>query len=113
MVEDEAFVALAIVAAFRRDGAVVVGPAATLDEAVSLARNEEVDAAVLDIDLGGFDVFPAADVLAERSVPFVFHTGHGLRDELKVQYPGVTVCKKPTPLPKLVDAVGRLVEQKD
>ncbi|GGY56596.1 response regulator [Parvularcula lutaonensis] len=113
MVEDEAFVALAIAGALEDEGAEVAGPAATIGEALDLAKDVPCDAAILDIDLGGIDVFPAADVLRAKRVPFLFHTGHGTRRELKRDYPGAPVCKKPMSIPDLVGQVARLIEGGD
>ena len=52
-----------------------VGPAATLPQALELARTERVDAALLDVDLRGEQVFAVADMLKARGVPFMFVTG--------------------------------------
>ncbi|MDP3382909.1 MAG: hypothetical protein Q8S47_06260, partial [Phenylobacterium sp.] len=57
-------------------GAVVVGPAYELEEALALL-DQPLDAAVLDANLNGLSVGPVADILAERGVPFVFATGYG------------------------------------
>ncbi len=109
IVEDEAFIAMALEAAFEEAGATVVGPAATLDEAMHLTASKELDGAVLDIDLAGLDVFPAADNLVKRQVPFVFQTGHGQRRELKINYPEVRVCKKPIARDDLLRALAELL----
>ena len=74
VVEDEFVIALEVEDALRRAG--VVGPAATPEDAARLAPEEPLDAAVLDVELRGGRVFPAADALAHRSVPFVFLTGY-------------------------------------
>ena len=62
-------------------GATVVGPACSVDEAKELiegvARDGRLTAAVLDIDLEGRAVTPAADTLASLGVPFLFATGGG------------------------------------
>lgn len=108
IVEDEAFVAMALESAFSDAGAKVLGPAATLDEAMELTSSGKIDAAILDIDLAGLDVYPAADILVERNVPFVFQTGHGQRSELKIKYPDVRVCKKPVSRKDLIAALAEL-----
>jgi CheY-like chemotaxis protein len=107
--EDEAFVAMALQEKFAAAGAEIVGPAATLAEASAAADTDVLDAAVLDIDLAGLDVFPAADKLRSRGVPFVFQTGHGQRQELKLDYPEVLVFKKPVRASDLIAAVSELV----
>jgi CheY-like chemotaxis protein len=55
----------------------LVTVASRLEEAVAAARNEDFDLAILDLNLGGVLTYPAADVLAERGVPFIFATGYG------------------------------------
>ena len=45
-----------------------------------------VTEAVLDIDLHGEDVFPLAERLEARGIPFLFHTGHGDREELQRRF---------------------------
>lgn len=109
LVEDEAFVAMDIQFALEDAGAHVVGPCASLSAALAAARGEELDAAILDIDLGGLDVFPAADILRDAGVPFVFHTGHGQRRELIEDYPDAPVCKKPVGSDRLLNALAAIV----
>ena len=77
LVEDEALVALAAEDALLDAGYVVVGPADRLESALFLAESEELDAAVLDVNLAGVYVWPVADALDARSVPFVLLTGFG------------------------------------
>ena len=55
----------------------VAGTAGGLDEALGLARDADVDVAILDVNLNGNPVYPVADVLAGRGVPFMFSTGYG------------------------------------
>jgi CheY-like chemotaxis protein len=77
LVEDEALVAMLLENMLDDLGCTVVGPAARLEEAQQLLDKEEVDAAVLDINLAGEKVFPVADRLASKDVPFVFASGYG------------------------------------
>lgn len=78
VVEDEYFVAADLALALARVGAQVVGPVSTEEEALALLdAGERIDAAVLDINLRGEMVYPLADALRERGVPFVFATGYG------------------------------------
>lgn len=99
---------MALETAFEEVGAIVIGPAATLAEAVDLCEHADVDVAVVDIDLNGLDVFPAADILLKRNIPFLFQTGHGQRRELQADYPAVPVCKKPVSRKELIAAVAEL-----
>lgn len=76
LVEDEYLVALDLQIEIERSGATVLGPVGRLAEALELARRATpLDVAVLDVNLHGENVFPVADVLAERGIPFLFATG--------------------------------------
>lgn len=77
VVEDEAMVAMMIEDILIDLGCVVVGPVAGVSAALRLLEAEPVDAAVLDVNLSGEKVFPVADRLAARGVPFLFSTGYG------------------------------------
>jgi len=75
--EDDYLLAMDVASALQRAGALVVGPAATLDEALAIISDPLIcDAAVLDISLVGEMVFPAADILADRSIGLVFYSGY-------------------------------------
>jgi DNA-binding response OmpR family regulator len=77
VVEDEVMIAILVEDMVLNFGSEVVGPVAQIDKALSLARNAELDAAILDINVGGAVIFPVADVLRERGIPFIFATGYG------------------------------------
>ena len=77
LVEDMWLAALELEKLLRRAGIETVGPAARLQEALALAERERLDGAVLDINVDGKMVFPVAEVLRRRSIPFVFLTGYG------------------------------------
>jgi len=111
LVEDELIVATDIEHCLEEAGALMVGPAWRLGEALELVSDlrEQMDAAILDVDLHGQDVFPVADVLKARGIPFLFHTGHGTRAGLDKRYPGAVVCPKPVFSDHLVAAVAGLI----
>ena len=88
VVEDEALVAMLLETILEDMGCVAVGPAATVDEGLRMAADEAVDAALLDVNVAGRQVFPVAHALKDRGVPFVFSTGYGeggLPDEWRGQ----------------------------
>jgi len=68
--------------------------AARLDTALSAAREESVDVAILDLNLGGAMTYPVADVLRGRGIPIVFSTGYG-QGGLKEAYSGTPTLQKP------------------
>ena len=76
LVEDEYLIAWALQDDLQRSGAHVIGPAASVEDALALLANERVDGAILDVSLGQEKVFPVAEALAARGIPFVFATGY-------------------------------------
>jgi CheY-like chemotaxis protein len=92
VLEDEPVVAMLVEDMLTDLGCIVVGPASGLDDALAMAEREELDLAVLDINLGRADSFPVAVVLEGRSVPFVFATGYG---ERATPFPAAPVVAKP------------------
>jgi DNA-binding response OmpR family regulator len=80
LVEDEAMVAMLVEDELLEAGAQVLGPAASVEEALRLLDGCDdggLDIGVLDMNLGGRSVLPVADALARRAVPFIFMTGYG------------------------------------
>jgi len=81
VVEDEAMIAMMLEDMLDTFGCVVVDVAGTLSRGLDLAANEtlNLDGAILDVNLGGETVYPVAERLAARGVPFIFCTGYGLK----------------------------------
>src|SRR4028119_1879853 len=77
VVEDEAMIAMLVEDMVLDFGSEVVGPVAHMKDAVHLAQSAELDAAILDINVGGSVIFPVADILNERGIPLIFATGYG------------------------------------
>ncbi len=79
LVEDEALVAMLVEDMLADEGCVVVATATRVGEAVAKAGDTaiEFDMAILDVNLAGEPVFPVAEALAKRGVPFAFATGYG------------------------------------
>ncbi|MDB5368090.1 MAG: response regulator [Rhodospirillales bacterium] len=48
-----------------------------VDLAVAMATVEALDGALLDVNVAGVFVFPVADALRRRGIPFAFLTGYG------------------------------------
>lgn len=113
VVEDEMLVAMAIEEMLERFGCTVVGVEARVRRALEFASRESVDAAVLDVNLAGEKVFPVAEALARRGVPFVFSTGYGAAG-VDADFPGAPVLQKPYPeealARALAEAVGRTAQ---
>jgi two-component sensor histidine kinase/DNA-binding response OmpR family regulator len=94
IVEDEALIGLMMKDALTGLGLAVMGPFSTLGDALRAARTDDVDFAILDVNLGGEWVYPVADLLASRGVPFVFVTGYGT-DGLDDRFAQTPVFEKP------------------
>ena len=77
VVEDEALIAVMVEDMLMDMGSDVVGPAATIEAALTLARAEAIDAAILDVNVRGERIDPVADALMARGVPVLFATGYG------------------------------------
>src|SRR5436309_2055694 len=64
--EDEFFVAILVEQILKALGCVCLGPVASVEEVVPALRMNDVDAAVLDINLAGQRIYPAADEMVRR-----------------------------------------------
>ena len=107
VVEDEYFLADDISRALRRAGAEVVGPFRDMaDGQAALEQTVDLSAAVLDVNLNGTMVFPLADALLDREVPFVFTTGYD-SGAIPTAYRAIRRCEKPID----ADAVVRMLAE--
>jgi CheY-like chemotaxis protein len=94
VVEDEALVALQLEDMLHELGCAIVGPASRVGQALDLLGGQEVDAAVLDLNVAGELVYPVADALASRGLPYIFATGYGAAG-LTEPYRSHPVLQKP------------------
>ncbi len=100
LVEDEALVGMMLRDVLTGLGVSVIGPVGKAADAVAVAQDCDIEAAILDVNLGGELVYPVADVLAARGVPFVFATGYGA-ESIDQQFRHVPVLEKPIEREKL------------
>ncbi len=100
IVEDELLVALMLEDFLGDFGCDVVGPCGTVENALEAVRTEALDLAVLDVNLGGERVYPVAEALAERHIPFLFLSGYG-EDAIPPGHADWKVCAKPFRGPEL------------
>ncbi len=107
IVEDEMIVALFIEDLLDELGYKVAGTASRLEDALERAQMDDFDLAILDVHLQGEEVFPLADFLAERGVPFIFATGYGERgipERLRI----APTLQKPFRPEELADMIDKL-----
>ncbi|MEA1834796.1 response regulator [Methylobacterium durans] len=105
LVEDQYFLADDLRRHFEENGAKVLGPVPGVREALELiADTPEIDAAVLDVNLRGEMVYPVADVLRARGVPFIFATGYR-KTAIPARYASVHHCEKPLDPAQIVKAI--------
>ena len=111
VVEDQYFLADEISQALTDAGADVVGPFREMaDGYEALERNPNLAGAVLDINLDGIMVFPIADALRARGVPFLFTTGYDERS-IPTAYCDVPRCEKPINAADVIRRLDNLVKQ--
>jgi CheY-like chemotaxis protein len=82
IVEDNFVIADALCYLLSGYGAVVTGVAPTVQRAHAALDGEDIDVAVLDINLNGASVVPFAERLHAGGIPFVFVTGYGNHPDL-------------------------------
>ena len=86
VVEDSPLIAAVLEDMLKDMGCVVVGPTGNMAFAVDLAKAEALDAAIIDLNIRGGKVYPVAEVLRDRDVPFLLASGYAdwtLRDDFK------------------------------
>jgi len=104
LVEDEAIIALDLAALLTDLGALVVGPAHSVADALELLNKGKIDCAALDVNLDGEAVYPVARALETRHIPFVFVTAyHG--EKVDSQFRNCPVLQKPVDFQELVHAI--------
>jgi CheY-like chemotaxis protein len=108
VVEDEYLIRMLLedmVADLGHDVAAAVG---TIAEARELASTADFQAAILDVNLDGEQIFPVADILAERGLPFAFITGYG-EGSLPDAYRGRPALLKPFQVAQLESTLNGLL----
>ena len=106
VVEDEYLIADELCQTLARGGATVVGPASTVAAALRLIGGDcGIDMALLDINLKGEMVFPVADALAERGIPFAFVTGYS-KAVVPSRFEHVPCWEKPVDFKRVESELG-------
>jgi DNA-binding response OmpR family regulator len=103
VVEDEYWLAEDIRRALSKAGRAVLGPFATVGEAMKSLENATLEGAILDINIRGEEIFPLASELRRRQIPYAFTTGYG-EDMLPAEHRDVPRWQKPFEPADMVDS---------
>jgi DNA-binding NtrC family response regulator len=110
VIEDEYMLADDLRRAFEEQGSTVLGPVGNVGDALrAVAIDAEIDAAVLDLNLGGELAFSVADALVARGVPLVITTGYSERD-IPERLAEIKRCEKPVDPDNIVKALARTLD---
>ena len=111
VVEDEYFLADELQIMLEDAGAEMLGPVASVANGLHiLAAGSLPDAASLDVNLGGENVYPLADALIARAVPFVFTTGYD-RAAIPPAYAHICRLEKPVEPQTVLVELEKLLKQ--
>ena len=111
LIEDETLVAMMLEEILQELGCEVVGPIGRIDAARAAIEGDGFDCALLDINLRGQPVYPVADLLAERAVPFGFVTGYGGAG-VPAKFDARPVLQKPFNSQELAAVLARLTRKR-
>jgi DNA-binding response OmpR family regulator len=105
LVEDEALIGTLIHDMLLEWGFEPSEPFRRLEDALSAVEEKSYDGAILDMNLNGEAVYPLADLLASRSIPFIFLTGYA-QQSIDRRFSDYPVLQKPVE-PETLEAVLR------
>lgn len=111
IVEDEYLIRLLLEDMLGDLGYAVGAVASSLAEGQAKAESETFDVAILDVNIDGKQVFPVADILRRRGLPFVFVTGYGASG-LPESYRGSPTLQKPMHMKDLKAMLDRALSAK-
>ncbi|MGI6854430.1 response regulator [Mesorhizobium sp. 1B3] len=106
VVEDAFLVALDLSDQLTDSGCEVIGPAASVKQALEKMDGVALDGAVLDVNLAGERSFPIAEVLASRGIPFLFLTGYDSSTVFPDEFQQAPRLSKPVNANALKNAVA-------
>jgi CheY-like chemotaxis protein len=110
VVEDEYLIRMLLEDMLADLGYEVAAAFGTIAEASEAATNAQFDVAILDVNVDGKEVYPVADILAKRGVPFVFVSGYG-EDSLTERFRGRPSLQKPFQAEQVKDVLAKLLSK--
>ncbi len=108
VVEDEYLIRMLLEDMLADVGYDVAAAVGTIAEARTLASDGDFSCAILDVNVDGEEIFPVADILAKRKLPFVFVTGYG-EHGLPERFHGRPALQKPFQSEQLKTILGDLL----
>lgn len=108
LAEDEALVGLDLAATIAAAGGTVLGPFVGVDDALAALSSGRVDAAVVDLNLGGERCIALMEALERAGVPFVICSGYGATS-VGSPFKSRPFVAKPFLAKELIAALGRVV----
>lgn len=108
VVEDEYLIRMLLEDMLTDLGHTVAAAVGTIAEAKDLAAEGDFNCAVLDVNLDGQEIFPVADILMKRGMPFVFVTGYG-EGSLPDAYRACPALQKPFQAERLEQTLASLL----
>lgn len=107
VVEDNFLVALALQQTLVQHGCRVIGPVATVEEGTCIAEQQDLDVAILDINIKGGTSEPIAAALERRGLPFFFVSGYGSPKMLPDRLRSVARLSKPVDVSDLLNTLAQ------
>ena len=111
LVEDEFLLSTVLAADLQAAGYEVLGPCATVSAAMDAVQSKAFDGAILDINLKGELVYPVAEELERRRIPFMFLSGYALAN-MPERFRAHPRLPKPTDLTVILREVQNLLRAK-
>jgi two-component sensor histidine kinase/CheY-like chemotaxis protein len=108
LVEDEPLVSMMLADMLSAFGHKVDGPYNRFPDAILAAKSNNLQAGILDVNLGGEKTYAVADILANRKIPFAFVTGYG-PDTILSEFSHAPVLQKPIEAAKLHALLQQIV----
>ena len=94
IVEDSFMLAMEVELLVEECGCAPVGPVSNVADGLVIVRQTDLDAAILDINLGDERVWPVAELLHDRGVPFLLATGYSAA-EVPPRFRDCLILEKP------------------
>jgi PAS domain S-box-containing protein len=108
LVEDEPLVSMMLADMLSAFGHKVDGPYSRFNDAILAAKSNNLQAGILDVNLGGEKTYAVADILMDRKIPFAFVTGYG-PDTIVSAFAHAPVLQKPIEAAKLHALLQQIV----